>query len=239
LKSEVATGRFQTARQVCAWVEATFGRRFSPSGMRKLLQRLGCSFHQVSGFRFKADPDRQQQFLEDYEQDKKVAQAEGWRRYFLDGVHPLYGLEVLFCCWLLAGQRFEVGAGGGRKRLNILGACCPDDHEYLDLRYTDRNLNAQSLIELFTLMMARHSEAKHFRISGVRLFDADWNKLRETAFEDQKRLGVIPKGAKLAPGRRACSRAGASAPRTRRSCSSAGWTCSPPTRPTPTTRPAA
>ena len=86
------------------------------------------------------------------------------RRYFLDGVHPLYGLEVLFCCWLLVGQRFEVGVGGGRKRLTILGAYCPDDHEYLDRRYTDKNLNAQSLIELFTLMMARHPETKLFRI---------------------------------------------------------------------------
>jgi transposase len=132
--------------------------------MRKLLHRLGCSFHQVSGFLFKADPDKQQQFLDEYEGDKTQAQAAGWRRYFLDGVHPLYGLEVLFCCWLLLGQRFEVGVGGGRKRLNILGAYCPNDHEYLDRRYTDRNLNAQSLIELFTLMIARHPQTKHFRI---------------------------------------------------------------------------
>jgi transposase len=132
--------------------------------MRKLLQRLGCSFHQVSGFLFKADPDKQQEFLQEYEQDKKTTQAAGGRRYFLDGVHPLYGLEVLFCCWLLVGQRFEVGVGGGRKRLNILGAYCPDDREYLDRRYTDKNLNAQSLIELFTLMMARHPETKHFLI---------------------------------------------------------------------------
>ncbi len=132
--------------------------------MRKLLHRLGCSFHQVSGFLFKADPDQQQQFVQDYELDKQTAQAEGWRRYFLDGVHPVYGLEVLFCCWLLVGQRFEVGVGGGRKRLNILGAYCPDDHEYLDRRYTDQNLTAQSLIELFTLMMAKHPHTKHFRI---------------------------------------------------------------------------
>jgi transposase len=132
--------------------------------MRKLLQRLGCSFHQASGFLFKADPDKQQEFLADYEQDKKTAAAEGWRRYFLDGVHPLYGLEVLFCCWLLVGQRFEVGVGGGRKRLNILGAYCPEDREYLDRRYTDQNLTAQSLIELFTLMMAKHPDTKHFRI---------------------------------------------------------------------------
>ncbi len=93
--------------------------------MRKLLHRPGCSFHQVSGFLFKADPDEQQQFLKNYEQDKQTAQAEGWRRYFLDGVHPLYGLEVLFSCWLLVGQRSEVGVGGGRKRLNILGPTVP------------------------------------------------------------------------------------------------------------------
>jgi len=132
--------------------------------MRKLLHRLGCSFHQVSGFLFKANPDKQQEFLDDYEQDKERVHSDGWRRYFLDGVHPLYGLEVLFCCWLLVGQRFEVGVGGGRKRLNILGAFCPDDHEYLDRRYTDKNLNAQSLMELFTLLMEKHPETKHFRI---------------------------------------------------------------------------
>jgi transposase len=149
---------------VCDWVEKTFGRRFSHSGMRKRLQRLGCSFHKVSGFLFKADQDKQKEFIQEYEQDKKKVPAEGWRRYFIDGVHPLYGLEVVFYCWLLAGQRFEVGVGGGRKRLNILGAYCPDDQEYVDRRYTDKNLNAQSVIELFTLMMARHPETKHFRI---------------------------------------------------------------------------
>jgi transposase len=132
--------------------------------MRKLLNRLGCSFHKVSGFLFKADQDKQKEFIEEYEQDKSKVRTEGWRRYFIDGVHPLYGLEVVFYCWLLAGQRFEVGVGGGRKRLNILGAYCPEDQEYLDRRYTDKNLNAQSVIELFTLMMARHPKTKYFRI---------------------------------------------------------------------------
>jgi transposase len=132
--------------------------------MRKLLKRLGCSFHKVSAFLFKADQQKQQEFVAEYEQDKAKAQAGDCRRYFLDGVHPLYGLEVIFYCWLLAGQRFEVGVGGGRKRLNILGAYCPDDHEYLDRRYTDQNLNAQSVIELFTLMRAKHPQTKYFRI---------------------------------------------------------------------------
>jgi transposase len=132
--------------------------------MRKLLVRLGCSFHKASAFLFKADQDKQKEFVKEYEQDKERVQGAGWRRYFIDGVHPLYGLEVVFYCWLLAGQRFEVGVGGGRKRLNILGAYCPDDMEYLDRRYTDENLNAQSVIELFTLMMRKHPKTRHFRI---------------------------------------------------------------------------
>ena len=132
--------------------------------MRKLLVRLGCSFHKASAFLFKAERDKQEEFVAEYEQDKWKVQPEGRRRYFVDGVHPLYGLEVVFYCWLLAGQRFEVGGGGGRKRLNILGAYCPDDQEYLDRRYADENLNAQSVIELFTLMMVKHPRTKHFRI---------------------------------------------------------------------------
>ncbi len=164
LKEEVATGRFKSAAQAQSWIRDTFGKNFSLSGTRKLLNRLGCTFHKVSSFLFKAKRDKQEEFVADYEKDKPKVQSEGWRRYFIDGVHPLYGMEVLFYCWLVAGQRFEVGVGGGRKRLNILGAFCPDDHEYLDRRYTDKNLTAQSVIELFELMMTRHPDCKHFRI---------------------------------------------------------------------------
>jgi hypothetical protein len=132
--------------------------------MRKLLKRLGCSFHKASAFLFKADQQKQKEFVAEYEQDKQKVKDQGGRRYFLDGVHPLYGLEVVFSCWLLQGQRFEVGVGGGRKRLNILGAYCPDDQEYLDRRYTNHNLNAQSVIELFASMMSKHPETMYFRI---------------------------------------------------------------------------
>jgi hypothetical protein len=85
----VASGRFKCAAQVCDWVEQTFGRRFSVRGMRKLLVRLGCSFHKASAFRFKADPEKQKEFIAADEHDKQKAQDEGGRRYFLDGVHPL------------------------------------------------------------------------------------------------------------------------------------------------------
>lgn len=147
-----------------AFLKDTYHKTYSLSGVRKLLKRLGFSFHKVSSFLFKAKRDQQEAFVKDYEQDKPKVQSQGWRRYFIDGVHPLYGMEVLYYCWLPVGKRLELGVGGGRKRLNILGAFCPDDHEYLDRRYTDKNLTAQSVIELFETMMAKHPGTKQFRI---------------------------------------------------------------------------
>ena len=37
------------------------------------------------------------------------------------------------------------------------------------------------------------------KISKMKLFDEGWNKLRETIFENQKKLGVIPADAKMTP----------------------------------------
>ena len=37
------------------------------------------------------------------------------------------------------------------------------------------------------------------KISGMHLFDEGWNKMRETIFANQKRLGIMPENAKLTP----------------------------------------
>src|SRR6059036_744297 len=48
---------------------------------------------------------------------------------------------------------------------------------------------------------APHHPTKEWvdKIHNLHLFDKGWNELRETIFENQKRLGVIPKDAKLTP----------------------------------------
>src|SRR5437764_8538621 len=43
-----------------------FGVHYS---MRKLLARLGCCFHKASAFLFKADQDKQKEFIADYGHD--------------------------------------------------------------------------------------------------------------------------------------------------------------------------
>jgi transposase len=83
----------------------------------------------------------------------------------VDACHPVWGVDLLYSCWLLSGQRFYVGAGNGRKRLNILGAYSPDDHGYVDLRLTKENITGEQFVELLEALRAKHPETAKFILS--------------------------------------------------------------------------
>ncbi len=177
LKHEISTGRFHTAQQIRLWIEETFGVAYSLSGVKDLLHRHGVSYHKVSGFLWKANPKKQQEFVEKYHRQRGAARRPGARRsrfYFVDACHPIWGLDLVFSCWLLVGQRLLVGMGSGRKRLNILGAYCPDDQEYVDLRLTRGNINGAQVINLLRLLRAQHPEVERFvlYVDGARYFSA-------------------------------------------------------------------
>jgi transposase len=165
LKDEVAKGRFRNSDQIRHWLKLTFAVAYSSGGVKDMLKRVGVSYHKVTGFLWKADPDKQKAFVKKYKRQKARARRREpghTRRYFVDACHPVWGLNLIFSCWLLVGQRFLVGMGGGRKRLNILGAYCPDDQEYLDLRLTRDNINGEQFVNLLRVLKERHPEAERF-----------------------------------------------------------------------------
>ncbi len=161
LKQQIVQGAFHTAEQVRTWVHDTFGVAYSATGIKELLHRIGASYHKVSGFFWKADVKKQKQFVRKYRRHKREAGPKT-RRYFVDACHPVWGLDLLYSCWLLVGQRFYVGVGNGRKRLNILGAYSPDDHDYVDLRLTKENITGEQFVKLLEALRAKHPETEKF-----------------------------------------------------------------------------
>jgi transposase len=161
LRQEIEKGVFHNADRIRIWIEATFGVTYSASGVKDLLRRIGASFHKVSGFFWKADVKKQKQFVRKYRRHKRQAGPKT-RRYFVDACHPVWGVGLLYSCWLLMGQRFYVGVGNGRKRLNILGAYNPDDHDYVDLRLTKENITGEQFVKLLETLLAKHPETEKF-----------------------------------------------------------------------------
>jgi transposase len=177
LKEKVSTGCFRNSDQIRQWVFDTFGVSYTPSGVKDLLRRVGVSYHKVSGFLWKANPDEQHAFVKRVARHKREAKrphAPRTRRYYVDACHPVWGLDLVYCCWLLLGQRFLVGMGSGRKRLNILGAYCPDDHEYIDYRLTRDNINGEQFVNFLRLLRSMHPEVERFilYVDGARYYDS-------------------------------------------------------------------
>lgn len=175
LQAKVSTGCFRTSDQIRAWIHSTFAVSYSSSGVKDLLKRIGVSYHKVTGFLWKGNPDKQRAFVKRVARHKREAKrvdAPRTRRYYVDACHPVWGLDLVFCCWLLLGQRLLVGMGSGRKRLNILGGYCPDDHEYIDYRLTRDNINGEQFVNFLRLLRSMHPETEHIilYVDGARYF---------------------------------------------------------------------
>jgi transposase len=175
LKEKVSTGCFRNSDQIRQWLFDTFGVSYTPSGVKDLLRRIGVSYHKVTGFLWKADPDEHQAFVKRVARHRREAKrpdAPRTRRYYVDACHPVWGLDLVYCCWLLLGQRFLVGMGSGRKRLNILGAYCPDDHEYIDYRLTRDNINGEQFVNFLRLLLSTHPQTERFilYVDGARYY---------------------------------------------------------------------
>jgi transposase len=177
LKAKVSTGCFRNSDQIRHWIQATFSVSYSSSGVKELLKRIGVTYHKVTGFLWKADPDKQHAFVSRVARHQRAAKrqdAPRTRRYYVDACHPVWGLDLVFCCWLLLGQRLLVGMGSGRKRLNILGGYCPDDHEYVDYRLTRDNINGEQFINFMRLLRSLHPETEKFilYVDGAKYYDS-------------------------------------------------------------------
>ena len=84
---------------------------------------------------------------------------------------------------------------------NLITAMADDAIEYLD-RVTAINPDQPFFIYYVPgAVHAPHHPTPEWikKINDMHLFDQGWNKLRETIFANQKRLGVIPQDAKLTP----------------------------------------
>lgn len=156
---ELARRPYRDARAIAAFVEKKFGVKYSRRGMQALLRRKGYRHIKARLAPGPVDEDKvrkQQEFVEKYFQCKASLGPQD-RIYHVDAVHPTYNVKVSYW-WTKKGKRWLLRSNSGRKRYNILGAYCPLDQEYIDIRGTD-NVNGGTLQQLVDKIQTRHPEA--------------------------------------------------------------------------------
>ena len=106
--------------EVIGYVQKRFDVSYTVRGMTDCLHRLGFAYKKPKLVPGKADPEAQQEFVEEYEKLKENKGVEDLI-YFMDGVHALYNPIGAFG-WIKKGTDKPIKTNTGRNRVNVNGA---------------------------------------------------------------------------------------------------------------------
>ena len=160
VEAELERRPYRYAKEVVGLVKKKFDLTYSERGMQNLLRHKGyrrIKTRLMPGPVDEAKQREQREFIERYF-NLKAELGPTDRIYHLDAVHPTHNVSRSYV-WTKKGRRRQMRSNSGRKRYNILGAYCPLDQEYLDIRSTT-NVNGETLQKLIDKIRARHPEAK-------------------------------------------------------------------------------
>jgi transposase len=174
---------YLTAKEICAYVEKSFGVEYTPKGMTSLLHSLNFAYKKPKHIPGKANSKAQQEFIDRYEHLKNTMSGED-KIYFVDGVHPLHNSQPAYG-WIKKGQEMVIQANTGRQRINLNGAYCIADHSAVI--HEAEMINAQSTIALFKEVMRQQplgfiyiilDNARYYRAEMVTEFVSRNHRIR-------------------------------------------------------------
>lgn len=132
-------------KDIAAYVSAQFGITYTIHGLRNWLERHGFSYKKPAIVPGKADRERQEEWLVEYEKLRQSLPKDE-TICFMDGVHPTHNVQPAYG-WIKKGVRKEIPANTGRMRLNLSGVIDIVSHNVLVQE--DETLNAESTILFF------------------------------------------------------------------------------------------
>jgi len=142
-----------TLKQAASEIEKLTGIKRSPGSVRMFLIAIGMYRRKVGMIPGKADPDQQEDFINNKLQPALDEAVAGKRHvYFVDAAHFVL---APFLGFLWSFTRLFIKAPAGRKRFNVLGALNACTHEIITVT-NDTYINSISVCALLRQVAARH-----------------------------------------------------------------------------------
>src|SRR5579872_940262 len=161
LGAELDARLYLTATAVCAFVARTFGVRYTPHAMAKLLKRLGFVYKMPKCVPAKANEDKQRAFVAEVLGPLMAAANDDAPLYFVDGTHPSYTAHAAHG-WIRKGETRELKSNHGRQNVNINGALSWPGRAFVH-RQAEKITSAEMIL-LFKDLQARHPTASAIRV---------------------------------------------------------------------------
>ncbi len=176
------------AELICAYVEHTFGVRFTASGMTTWLQRNNFSYKKPKGTPAKADPEKQAEFIRYYE-DLLNTLPEDEPIEFVDAVHPTMATKITYG-WIRKGQDKLISTTASRTRINLLESINLENMEVTIASH--ETIDSKAMEKHFSALRKKYPKASKIHVIADR---GSYNTSQETKAAAEK-YGSIESGIK-------------------------------------------
>jgi transposase len=170
-------------KSMILYVKEKYKIDYTISGFTNWLSRNGFSYKQPKGVPSKADPAKQEEFMRQYAELKKLT-PENEPILFGDGVHPTMATKISYG-WIRTGQDKEIKTTGSRTRVNLFGSI---NLKTMDITTTShKTIDSGSMDEHFGKLKEKYKDA---RMIHMILDQGPYNKSAETKLSAEKH-GII------------------------------------------------
>jgi len=120
LISHLIEHTYHHQKDIVAYIKVTWSHEYTVSGLNKWLHQNKFSYKKPKGLPYKADTEKQAEFIQTYEHLKETIAADE-SIYFIDAVHPTQATKIT-SGWIRTGTDKPIKTTGSRTRVNIVGA---------------------------------------------------------------------------------------------------------------------
>lgn len=160
LDAHISETTYTRVMDICAYVEITFGVRYTVSGMTKWLKEHKFSYKHPKNVPAKADLAKQEEFIEKYlalvadtPTDEPIL--------FMDSAHPTMATKVV-CGWIKKGVDKPIAQTASRTRVNVMGAIELSTMNLVSCR--PDYVNAETTVEFFIQLKIAYPNAPRIHI---------------------------------------------------------------------------
>jgi len=158
IKAHFQSNPPHTVSEASFEIEQLTGLKLGLSACREfMLKHLGMKCRKMAAIPSKADPDRQEEFLNN--SLKPLLEEEKKRKgyvFFVDAAHFVMGafLGMIWCF-----ERLFIQSSSGRKRYNVLGAYSNRETNLITIT-NDAYVNSDTIVELLIKINGVHPDSK-------------------------------------------------------------------------------
>jgi transposase len=177
-------------KELLSFLEQSFSVSYTPSGLNKLLHRIGLSWKNIHKLPGKCPVDRQDSWIKSFEEKLKAMDFSSEALLFMDSVHPTHN-SVYSKVWSKIGVPRWIPSNTGRARLNIAGAYNPVEPELVMIE--GATINGKITVELLQRCLEKYADKQ---IITIYLDNASYHKCQEVknfiAGQDKIKLSFLP-----------------------------------------------